>query len=137
MFYKVARKYIFTFLTLAIILFLSNPLTVNAATSHKNAYLNCYFDEATCSYQYKVTVSGQELEYSRVASLFPEAYLKRSKNKWYIHGLSVLNSADNKRELVSRVTVEDSGYVSVSASKGGKRVKDFDSVKDDIVYNLG
>jgi len=130
MIYKRVRKYIHTFLTLVMILVLLNPFTVNAATSHKNAYLNCYFDEATCSYQYKIMVSGQELEYSRVASLFPEAYLKKGKGKWYIHGLSALNSADNKRELVSRVTVEDSGYVSVSASKDGKRVKDFASVKE-------
>ena len=130
--YKHIRKFLYVFLPCVMFLLTCTPLSVNAATSHKNAYLNCYFDEATCSYKYKVTVSGQELEYSRVASLFPEGYLNRKKKstKWYLYNLSVLNSEDNKRELVSRVKVEDTGYVSVSASKDGKKVKDFTSVKN-------
>lgn len=130
--YKHIRKFLYVFLPCVMFLLASTPLSVNAATSHKNAYLNCYFDEATCSYEYKVVVSGQELEYSRVASLFSEGYLNRGKKstKWYLYGLSALNSEDNKRELVSRVTVQPSGYVSVSASKDGKKVKDFTSVKN-------
>lgn len=131
-FFTTKRKNFIVFLALVIFLLPIIPsVTSYAATSHKNTYLGVYFDEQMCTYRYKMVTSSKELEYSRVTSLFPEKYLLRGNDspKWYIHGLSVVNKEGNKRELVSRVTIEDSGYVSVSATKDGKAIKDFDKVK--------
>lgn len=129
--HKKSKRILCTFLALAIILCpLFSPQTVYAEKSGKNAYLAVYFDEATCSYKYRAVVSGQMLEYSRVASMLPEGKLKSGKDskKWYVHGLQMAVKESDKRECVSNVKVQDSGYISISAKKGSKAISDYDKI---------
>lgn len=129
--YKKSKRILYIFLALTIVLCpLFHSQTVHAEKSGKNAYLAVYFDEATCSYKYRAVVSGKMLEYSHVASLLPEGKLKSNEksSKWYVHGLQMAVKESDKRECVSNVKVQDSGYISIAAKQGDKAISDYDKI---------